>query len=172
MMGRVRQFAIAGPLGLALAACGDSTTGPPPNPPTITVAVNTVTFAAPQGGASSAPQTVAVGNSGGGLLSGLTVGPITYAGPSGWLSAAIEKTIAPTIVTLAANAGSLTSGTYTASVPISSPTANNTPQTITVTFLVLSGSGTTTLTAAGQSATSSIRPIWVPSSRSRMARSS
>jgi hypothetical protein len=153
MMGRVRQFAIAGPLGLALAACGDSTTGPPPNPPTITVAVNTVTFAAPQGGASSAPQTVAVGNSGGGLLSGLTVGPITYAGPSGWLSAAIEKTIAPTIVTLAANAGSLTSGTYTASVPIASPTANNTPQTITVTFLVLSGSGTTTLTAAGQSAT-------------------
>jgi len=96
MMGRVRGFTIVGPLGLALAACGGDTTAPPPNPPTITLSVNQVAFAAPQGGAASPPQTVAVGNGGGGLLSGLTVGPITYASGSGWLTATLDHTVAPT----------------------------------------------------------------------------
>jgi hypothetical protein len=152
MTRRVRRFAIVGPLGLVLAGCGDSTTEPPPNPPTITIAASAVTFAAPQGGASSPPQTVAVGNGGGGTLFGLSAGPISYTGPGGWLSAKLEKTIAPTTLTLTANAGSLASGSYTATVPIAATSAGNSPQTITVTLLVLSGNGTTDLTAAGQSA--------------------
>ncbi|HZM28356.1 MAG TPA: hypothetical protein VFB89_13495 [Gemmatimonadales bacterium] len=151
MMGRVRWFTIVGPLGLALAACGGDTTAPPPNPPTITLSVNQVAFAAPQGGAASPPQTVAVGNGGGGLLSDLTVGPITYGSASGWLTANLDKTIAPTTLTLTANPGGLASGSYTATVPVASASAGNTPQTITVALLVLSGNETTTISAAGGS---------------------
>ena len=139
----VRRCAIVGAFGLALAGCGDSSTGPAQDPPTILLAASELAFAAPQGGSGSAPQTVAISNSGG--------GPITYSGASGWLSASLDKTIAPTTLTLAANPGNLTSGSYTATVPISSGAAGNSPQAITVTFLVLSGGATTTLSAAGQS---------------------
>ena len=80
-----------------------------------------------------------------------TTGPITYASGSNWLTAKLDKTIAPTTLTLTANAGTLASGSYTATVTVAAPSAGNTPQTITVTLLVLSSNQTTTLSAAGQS---------------------
>jgi len=149
----LRLVSIAG-LGLALAGCGgDSATGPPPNAPSIVLAANAVTFAGVQGGAAPGMQTVAItAGSSGRTLAGLAAGPITYAGASGWLSASLDRTTAPATLTLSATTGTLAGGSYTASVPVAATGASNSPQHVAVTLLVLSGSGGTTLAAAGQSA--------------------
>jgi hypothetical protein len=47
--------------------------------------------------------------------------------------------------------GALASGAYTATIPVTSTAASNSPQTLTITFLVLSDGQVTNLAAAGQS---------------------
>jgi len=85
--------------------------------------------------ADPAARTVAVSNAGTGTLSGLSVGTIDYGiGPSGWLTATLSGGAAPATLTLRAAKGTLTSGSYTATVPIASAAAGNTPQNVTVTF--------------------------------------
>jgi hypothetical protein len=148
----MRSYAIVAGLGLALAACGDSSTGPTANPPTIVLATSAVTFAAPQGAPTAGTQTVAITNSGSGQVGGLTAGPITYAGASGWLSASLDKTVTPATLTLSTSTSGLSSGSYTADVAINAVVATNSPQHVGVTLLVLAGSGATTFAAAGQSA--------------------
>jgi alpha-tubulin suppressor-like RCC1 family protein len=95
------------------------------------------TFSSTQGG-NPDPQTVSVSNSGIGKVSDLAVGTITYGSgqPTGWLSANLNATSAPTTLTLTATSGSLPTepGTYTAVVPVTSSVANNSPQTVSVTF--------------------------------------
>jgi hypothetical protein len=150
MLRLVRRYATVGGFALAIAGCGDSTS-PSPTPPTIVLEATTVTFAGLQGGASPEPQALAIRSSGNAFLSGLTIGPIAYAGASGWLSARLDKAVAPATLTLTATTGALGSGSYTASVPISASAASNSPQQVAVTLLVLNGTGTTTLAAAGQS---------------------
>ncbi len=116
---------------------GGTVTTPAAATATIVLNPTSVTFTATQGGSSPAAKTVAVTNGGGGTLSGLAVGTITYgAGASGWLQAAVSPTSAPATVTLTATLGSLAAGTYTASVPVTSGVASNSPQTIGVTFTV------------------------------------
>ena len=152
MTGLMRRRAIVAAFCLTAGGCGgDSPTGPSPTPPAIGLSTRQVAFAAPQGGASPGPQTVAVQDSGTQTLTGLAIGPITYTGTSGWLSASLDATTPPATLTLSVTTGSLTSGSYAANVPISASAASNSPQSIAVTFLVLSGGGTTTLAAAGQS---------------------
>jgi hypothetical protein len=105
----------------------------------IGLAPTAVSFAGTQGGTSPAAQTIAVTNGGGGALSGLAIGTITYgAGATGWLAAGIGGTTAPATVTLTATLGSLVAGTYTATVPVTSSASGvtNSPQTVTVTFTV------------------------------------
>jgi len=100
------------------------------SPSTVTV-IDTVTTGDP------AARTVAVTNTGGGTLSGLAVGTITYGAsqPTGWLtSATLDVTTAPATLTLMLAKGSLTDGVYTATVPIISTVAGNSPQNVTVTF--------------------------------------
>ena len=65
--------------------------------PAIALGANTVGFNAVQGGGNPAPQTVAVTNAGGGTLSGLGLS-ISYASgqPSGWLTATLGASTAPT----------------------------------------------------------------------------
>jgi hypothetical protein len=94
-------------------------------------------FAVP-GGTDPAPVTVQVDNTGGGTLSGLTVGTIIYgAGASGWItSAVLDQTTAPAVLTIQGAVGSLPGGTYTATVPIASSVAVNSPQDVSVTFTV------------------------------------
>jgi hypothetical protein len=107
--------------------------------PSIALAPTSVTFTATAGGSSPAAQTVAVSNSGGGTLSGLSVGTITYgAGASGWLAAGVSPTTAPATVTLTPTLGSLAAGSYTATVPVTSSAGSvtNSPQTISATFTV------------------------------------
>lgn len=137
-------------LGLAIAGCGDSTG--PSTPPTITLTTSTVAFAGAAGGAGPAAQTVAISNNVGELaLTGLSVGTITYGGASGWLTATLDRSVAPATLTLRATTGALAVGSYGATVPIVSASASNSPKQIAVTLIVLGGSGTTTLATAGQS---------------------
>jgi hypothetical protein len=147
----MRWCVMVGGLGLALAACGEST-APSGNPPTIALATNTVTFAEPVGAASAGTQKIAVTNSGSGQVGGLTVGPIAFTGTSGWLSAALDQAVTPATLTLATSTTNLAAGTYRADVPVKAAVAGNSPQHVTVSLLVLTRGTTTTLAAAGQSA--------------------
>jgi hypothetical protein len=142
-----RGYVIIGGLGLTLAGCGgDTPMGPVP---LIGLGATSATFAAVQGGVAPAPQTIAVRDAGGGTLTGLSAGPIVYTGASGWLTASLDKTTAPATLTLTAAPGSLASGSYSADVPVKA-TASNSPQHVAVSFLVLSSSGGTTISAAGR----------------------
>ena len=126
-------FAIA----VALLSCGEGT-GPGVDGPAISRTPASLTFTAQQGTGNSASQPVAVTNSGGGSLSGLGTA-ITYATGSGWLQASLDQTTAPATLTVQALTGSLTAGTYTATVDITSAVATNNAQPIAVTFTVTEG---------------------------------
>src|SRR6266550_4689266 len=91
-----------------------------PPAPAIALTPSSVSFSATQAGANPAPQTVSVTNSGGGTLSGLVRGTISYGAgqPTGWLAAVLDQPDAPTTLTLSATTGSLAAGTYTATVPV------------------------------------------------------
>ena len=105
--------------------------------PRIDVSSASTTFNATVAGSNPAPQVVAITNGGGGALSGLATS-ITYGSGSGWLSATLSSTGAPSDLTLRATTGALAAGTYTATVRVSATNASNTPRDITVQFIVAS----------------------------------
>lgn len=107
-------------------------------PPAIALSPTSIAFNGAVTLANPAAQTVSVTNSGGQTLSGLALGTISYGAsqPTGWLSAALSATTAPSTLTLTASLTGLSAGTYTATVPITSGVANNSPQTVAVTFVV------------------------------------
>ncbi len=130
--------------------------------PQIQLAADDVQFSAVQGTASPAAQTVAVSNGGGGSLTGLSAAVSYDAGqPSGWLTATLAATTAPTMLTLAAATGSLPVGSHTARVLVAAPTAANAPVTITVTFSIghVPPSAPTSLTA-GIVSSSQVHLAW------------
>ena len=124
-------------------------------PPALALNPTSATFTDTVGTANPPSQTVSVTNSGGGSLTGLAVGTISYgSGASGWLTASLGGTIAPTTLTLSANLSGLVAGTYTATVPITSGVASNSPQSVSVTFVVVGPpAAPTNLTASPVSAT-------------------
>ena len=105
-------------------------------PAAIAVSPNTAQFESNNGDMSQ-PVTVTVYNSGGGTLSGLTA-TVTYGAgePTGWLTASLAATTAPTTLTLFGNATGLSDGTYHATVAVASPGVGNSPQNVTVTLVV------------------------------------
>ncbi len=106
-------------------------------PPAIALSAAAATFLDTAGTSDPAAQVINVTNAGGGVLSGLSVGTIAYgAGATGWLVATLAAATAPTTLTLAAAKGSLAAGTYTATVPIQSAGATNSPQSVAVTFTI------------------------------------
>ncbi|HEX9755686.1 MAG TPA: Ig-like domain-containing protein [Gemmatimonadales bacterium] len=109
--------------------------------PVLTLDVRSVRFDAQAGQPIPPPQMIAVTNTGGLTLSGLAVGSVTYgAGSQGWLLAQLDATTAPATLTLrAATAGITQAGTYTATIPIASSTATNSPQSIEVVLVVTPG---------------------------------
>jgi len=110
-----------------------------PNP-AIGLSATAVGFADTAGTPDPAPRTVTVSNTGGGTLTGLAVGTITYgAGASGWLTASLNAATAPATLTLTASNAGLAAGTYTAAVPVTSGAATNSPQTVTVTYTLSPG---------------------------------
>jgi len=96
--------------------------------PAISLASTAVTFQA-NTGQNPANQSVAISNGGGGTLSDLSLGTITYGGgqPAGWLTATLAGTTAPTSITLGVTSAALAEGSYTATVPVQSPVASNSP---------------------------------------------
>jgi hypothetical protein len=105
--------------------------------PSITLTPPNVSINA-QIGVNPAAVTVNVTNGGGGTLSNLALGAISYGGgqPTGWLAAAVTPATAPATVTLTATTATLASGTYTATVPVTSTVASNSPANIAVTLTV------------------------------------
>jgi hypothetical protein len=107
-------------------------------PPAIALSSVSLTYTAIQGGANPASQFITITNSGGGTLSGLSTGTISYGpGATGWLQApTLNTTTAPATLTVQPVTGALTPGTYTATIPVQSGVASNSPQTLTVSFTV------------------------------------
>lgn len=104
-------------------------------PPAIALSPAAVSIPDTVGTADPAPRTVAVTNAGGGALTGLAVGTITYGpGATAWLTAALDQATAPATLTLTATNAGLAAGTYTATVPVTSAAAGNSPQNVSVTY--------------------------------------
>lgn len=110
--------------------------------PAIGLNPTSLSFNAVEGGADPTAQTVTISNAGGGILTGLGVGTITYgAGATGWLAAPqlSSTTASPTAnLNIQPITGALAPGAYTATVPVTSAVASNSPQNVTVTFTVVS----------------------------------
>lgn len=109
-------------------------------PPAINLSSTSLTFNAFEGGANPASQAVTITNGGGGLLSGLAAGTIVYgAGPTGWIQVPLVSPSAANpsaMLTVQPLTGALPAGTYTASIPVTSSVASNSPQMVSVTFIV------------------------------------
>jgi len=105
--------------------------------PSIVIAPTTVTAFAITG-SNAVSQGVNITNGGGGTLSGLSAGTIAYGPgqPTGWLSASVAGTTAPTTINVSFSSSTLATGTYTASVPIVSAVASNSPLSLPVTLNV------------------------------------
>ena len=122
------------------------TTVADPNPPSsITLSSTALAFNATPGGANPTARTVSITNGGGGTLSGLSVGTIAYgSGATGWLQApTLDSTSAPATLTVQPLAGSLAAGSYTATLPIVSAGASNSPRNVNVTFTVAAAAAVT-----------------------------
>ena len=103
--------------------------------PEIVLSATSRSFSMVIGEASPVTQNVIVNNGGGGTLTGLSTS-ISYGSGSGWLSAALTSSTAPTSIAITATRGALPAGTYTATVSVSSPVASNSPREIDVTFTI------------------------------------
>lgn len=105
--------------------------------PVIGLSATSLAFSATAGSTDPATQAVGVTNVGTGTLDGLTVGTILYGSGAGWItSATLDQMTAPATLTVTLATGSLTAGTYTASIPVQATVASNSPQTIAVSFAV------------------------------------
>ena len=117
--------------------------------PLIRLTPDTLVFTAVHNAANEPPvQTVALTNGGGGTLS--QVGPTaTVYGPgaSGWLfvNKSILTSVAPFNLNVQPTNTSLAAGTYTATIPVTSPVASNSPQNVTVIYTVTGGGAAPTI---------------------------
>ncbi len=132
-------------------------------PPSTIGVTASVGLSAIQG--QSTAQGFGISNSGGGSLTGLSLGAIAYGAgqPTGWLTSVLGSTTAPAQVNLTASAAALNVGVYTATIPVGStaPGVTNSPQIVTVTFTVTAppaptiALSTTSLAFNAQAATAS-----------------
>lgn len=116
--------------------------------PSIKVTPSTLTFTAIQDQPLPDSQFVAITNGGGGVLTQVGPGATTYGpGASSWLF--VEKQVltstAPFNLIIQPRNTSFPIGTYTATVPIQSPDATNSPQNLTVMYTITSGGLTPTI---------------------------
>lgn len=123
-------------------------------PPAITVSETEVAMSVAEGGAAPDPRTLDVTNSGAGPLEGLSVAVEYPSDPTGWLTAELGGTSAPTTITLTVVTQGLQAGVHAASVSISSTTPGagevEVPVTLTLGALVIEESdGETTVSENG-----------------------
>ncbi len=104
---------------------------------TIVINRQALTFEAKHSGATPEGQNVHVVNGSPGTLDGLAVGAISYGtGASGWLSATLSGRAAPATLVLRPTRTDLAPGSYTATVPITAPTAGNSGIAVVVSYKV------------------------------------
>jgi hypothetical protein len=107
--------------------------------PAIALAPNPVNVAVDFGFNPAAPSVVNVTNGGGGGAAGLTglgAGAPVYGSGSGWLSRVLSGSTSPATVSLTIASSNLASGSYSATVAVTSPVASNSPQNITTNLTV------------------------------------
>lgn len=110
--------------------------------PAIGLSRNSIRFEVQQNGAAPARQDIAVTNAGSGSLGGLSATVQYTAGqPTGWLSASLQSSLAPTVLSISAQQGNLAPGTYDATVRIASSSAANSPVLLPVTLVVSATTG-------------------------------
>jgi adhesin/invasin len=125
-------------------------------PPALDVTPDTVTFNGVAGSGALPDQTASVTNSGGGSLRSLRIVSITFgSGAAGWVTAALNQTSTPAILTLQASSAGIAVGSYTAKVAVGDTAATNTPDTVVVRLVLSAGAPTAMAASAGtgQSAT-------------------
>lgn len=123
-------------LAALAAACGDT---PLVQAPTMALSATAATFSAATGGAAPAAQEIAITNGGAGVLTA-PAAQVTYADGAGWLTeATVTGAAAPFTLRLRATPGTLASGTYRATVRLTSLSAVNSGLTVAVTFNVTAG---------------------------------
>ena len=108
--------------------------------PVIVLAVDSVRFDATLGQGDPPAQAIPLTNGGGLTLSGLAIGPIDYgSGPSAWLVAQLDTTIAPAALTVQVLPGAITQpGTWLANVKVTAPLAGNSPRNLRVVLVLAS----------------------------------
>lgn len=124
-------------------------------PPAIGLEPAAVVFNTSVGAENPAPQTVDLTNAGGGGLTGVALGTISYGpGASDWLTASLAGDEAPTTLLLTANTALFTTvDTFTARVPVESDVAINSPQEVTVTLELAPGQPAALAKTAGDNQT-------------------
>jgi hypothetical protein len=127
----------------------------PVSSPAISLSPTSLTFNGEVGGSNPAAQDVSVGNTGGGTLASPTT-QIIYGSGSGWLSVQTQGGSAPYTLVNQPSISELSTGTYAATVNVSSSGASNSPQSYTVALTVAtSGSPTISLSPSGVNASMS-----------------
>lgn len=111
---------------------------PAPVPPVIVVNPTSLGFTAGRNAAIPATQSIAVGSTGTGTVTGLSAS-VTYSGASGWLgtpSFAGGVTTAPTTLNVQPTTTALPAGVYSATIHLSSTTPGVLTKDIPVTYIV------------------------------------
>lgn len=132
---RTRPFARSLLLLLTIVvACGDGD-GPTgvEEAPVLRLSTVEARFEAVEGGEDPEPAVVELANDGGGTIAALQTS-IAYGDgePAGWLTAALDRSSAPSTLTLSASIDALAPGEYTASVTIGCGVATTCPRTVAV----------------------------------------
>jgi Big-like domain-containing protein len=107
-------------------------------PAALGLSTNALAFTTAAGGVEPPAQTVQLTDAGDAKVSGIAVAGVTYgtAQPTGWLTATVAATTAPTTLTVRAAPGALPAGVYTATISVSAIGATNGAQSVVVTFTV------------------------------------
>ncbi len=108
-------------------------------PPSIRLVPPSVSFSTVSGSFEPATQSIALTNGGGGTLEDLSTAIEYIDGPTGWLTAELQSTSAPTVLDLAASARALLPGSYRAEVEVSSPLIPDGSRAVEVILQVSSG---------------------------------
>ncbi|MGH7227827.1 MAG: PQQ-dependent sugar dehydrogenase [Nitrospiraceae bacterium] len=123
---------------------------PPPLPPTIGLSPTSFSFAAFQGGANPAPQTLNITNTGGGTLSW------SVSDNALWLTLSPISGTAPSTVTVSVDTTGLVAGTYNATITVTAQGATNSPQMVPVTLTVTTPTGSPSITVTSPAANATL----------------
>jgi alpha-tubulin suppressor-like RCC1 family protein len=129
--------------GFAAVLGGATLTGWSAFESSIALSDTSLSFIAFEGSSSPPSQQITISNAGTGTLTNLSLGTVTYAlgEPTDWLVlVALDSTTAPTTFSVTPTLGLLGVGTYTATVPVLSSVAGNSPQLLTITFEIIAPS--------------------------------